>query len=120
MRVNKSAIGSLHMHLASSTLASPACLLHARNFRLQGQLSKTDPAEPELPVHRPRPAAHLTPGVAPDLELWLGRRLDSPALSRHRSTLRLLTFPFRPGGTACPVASAADGCRCRCGPWSGW
>src|SRR5215208_1330127 len=72
MRVSISATGSVRL---IPYVPLPAGLAHARDFPLQGELTKTDTAETELPQHGAAPAAALT---APDgAHLELGRALRS-------------------------------------------
>src|SRR5437868_1514683 len=55
MRVSMSASGSVIMAVSPS----PACLLDARDQAIAGHPTKTNPADAELPVVGPRPAAQL-------------------------------------------------------------
>src|SRR5438876_934266 len=69
--VSISAIGSV---ITPTLVTSPACLHHAGNLPTMGQRPETDPAQPELPKHRPRPATRAAAAVPPQLE-----RRDRPA-----------------------------------------
>src|SRR5215469_14578265 len=55
MRVSMSAIGSVIMALTPL----PTRFLYARNETIAGQAAKTDPADAELPIDGPAPAAQL-------------------------------------------------------------
>src|SRR5947209_5750703 len=70
MRVSMSAIGSVIM-VASP---SPTRLLDARDQAVAGQVAEADAADAELPVHRPRPAAHLA--AQADADLLARQHLD--------------------------------------------
>ena len=90
IRVNMSAIGSLHIACSeypivvlALRLALPACLAYARNLALVRKHPETDPADPELLVHRPAPPAQLAPRVGPHLELRGPVALGYPSLRRH-------------------------------------
>src|SRR3954452_18212935 len=67
MRVRKSATGSV------IDMRSPARLRHAGDVALMGELAQTDAAEPELAVHRARPAAAAAARVGPRLVLRRAR-----------------------------------------------
>src|SRR5262245_34404467 len=61
-RVSMSAIGSVIM----IGCPSPAGLLDARNQPVAGHAAEADPADAELAVDRPRPAAQLAAQPQPD------------------------------------------------------
>src|SRR5215213_1878201 len=88
MRVSISATGSVRL---IPYVPLPAGLAHARDFPLQGELTKTDTAEAELPQHGAAPAAALTAADAAHLELRraLGP-LDPGRLCHLRNPLRCL------------------------------
>src|SRR5262245_22678330 len=71
-RVSMSAIESVIM-----ARLSPARFLHTRDEAVAGHVPKTDPADAELAVHRPRPAAQPAAQADADLvarpQLVLGR-----------------------------------------------
>src|SRR3954470_23545164 len=67
MRVRKSATGSV------IDMRSPARLRHAGDVALMGELAQTDAAEPELALHRARPAAAAAARVGPRLVLRRAR-----------------------------------------------
>src|SRR4051812_24257459 len=66
IRVSMSAIGSVIMALGPL----PARLADARDQPVGRQVAETDAADPELPVHGPRPPADLAPH--PDVGQLLG------------------------------------------------
>src|SRR5882757_1850369 len=68
-RVSMSAIGSVIVTAASP---SPRRLRHAGDLPGVGHFTQTDPAQPEVAVHRPGTAAAATAGVAAHLELRYG------------------------------------------------
>jgi hypothetical protein len=77
--VNISAIGSLKLIFVSLVLSgafdaafyrfSPACLFDPGYLSFVGQLSEAKPANFELPINSPGPAAKLAAGVLPYPEL---------------------------------------------------
>src|SRR5215212_11614484 len=67
IRVSMSAIGSVIMALGPL----PARLADARDQPVGRQVAETDAADPELPVHGPRPPADLAP--LPDVGQLPGR-----------------------------------------------
>src|SRR5262245_7222597 len=78
MRVSMSAMGSV-------IIGSPARLLHAGNQSIQRQVAEAQPAQLELAVNRPRPAAQVAAPLAPATELRLAVRLLDFCLTRHES-----------------------------------
>src|SRR5579872_2706675 len=80
IRVSMSAIGSV---MTPTPVTSPARLDDAGNLAPMGQRAQADPAEPELPEHRPRPAAVPAAAVSAHLELWRLPPLDEQGLLRH-------------------------------------
>src|SRR6185503_18792937 len=80
MRVSISATGSVMLMRGSP---SPAGLAHAGDVPLQRELAETDPAEPELPEHRPHPSAALTAADPPRRELGGALGALDPARLRH-------------------------------------
>src|SRR5579871_1796657 len=66
IRVSISAIGSV---VTPTPVTSPARLHQPGDFAPVGQGAQADPAQPELPEHRARPAAVAAAVVAPHLEL---------------------------------------------------
>src|SRR3989442_15777728 len=94
--VSISAIGSV---ITPTLVTSPACLHHAGNLPTVRQRPEANPAQPELPKHRPRPPTRSAAAVPPDLEL---PRL--PPLVQQR----LLGHPATPPpGSASPALGAA-------------
>src|SRR5262247_3180654 len=92
--VRRSAIGSVMLteSLASTVSASkreskslPACLPNARDLALRGEAPETDPADLELPVIGPAPAAELAAVVAARRELRRPQLLHLPGRLGHRS-----------------------------------
>src|SRR5579872_4034158 len=80
MRVSMSAIGSV---MVMARPPSPARLGHARDLPGVDQLPETDPAEPELAVHRLGAAAPPASRVRPHLELGRALLLLDECLLRH-------------------------------------
>src|SRR3954452_15444884 len=67
MRVRKSATGSV------IDMGSPARLRHAGDVAVVRELAQADAAQPELAVHRPRPAAAAAARMGPRLVLRRAR-----------------------------------------------
>src|SRR5215212_5312114 len=86
MRVSISASGSVRL---IPYVPLPTGLAHARDFPLQGELTKTNPAEAELPQHGAAATAALAAADAAHLELRraLGS-LDPCSLCHLRHPLR--------------------------------
>src|SRR3954462_5740103 len=84
MRVSISATGSVRL---IPYVPLPAGLAHARDFPLQGELTKTDAAEVEFPQDGARPAAPRA--AVDDTHLELRRALGSldPGSLCHSSRL---------------------------------
>src|SRR5438105_2756856 len=98
IRVSMSAMGSV-MVIRCRPLPSPAGLGHARQLAGVGQNSNADAAEPELAVHRARPAAPPATGVGAHLELGLALLLFNQCFLCHQ-----LCCPSRRNGN--PKASS--------------
>src|SRR5438309_9769616 len=81
MRVSMSAMGSV---IVIGDRPSPAGLPHARHLAGVHHLAETDAAEPELAVHRTRPAAAPATRVRPHLELGLALLLLDERLLGHQ------------------------------------
>src|SRR4051794_11494782 len=97
IRVSMSAMGSV-MVIRCGPLPSPAGLGDAGQLAGVGQNSNADAAEPELAVHRARPAATPATGVGAHLELRLALLLLDKCLLCHQ-----LCCPSRRNGN--PKAS---------------
>src|SRR3954471_13631691 len=91
IRVNMSAIGSFIVTARSSP--SPRALRHARDLPGVSHLPETEPAQPEVLVHRARPPTPAATRVAAHLELRFALLLVDQCLLGHRFT------PARRGGT---------------------
>src|SRR5690349_8996966 len=97
MRVSMSANGSV---IVIDVLLSPARLGHARQLAGVGHAPQADAAQPELAVHRPRPAAPAAPRVGAHLELGLALLLLDECLLRHEcSCASYRRFPPLPPRT---------------------
>src|SRR5262245_36740034 len=86
----------------------PAGLGHARQLAAVRHVPQADPAQAELAVDRPRPAAALAAGVGAHGELRLARLLDDQCCLRHVSS----------PGTGSRAAAAARVPRYRSSRWS--
>src|SRR5436853_6538610 len=93
--VSISAMGSV---ITPTLATSPACLHHTGNLPAVRERPETDPAQPELPKHRPRPATRAAAAVPPDLELRRRSPLDQQRLLGHPAT--------PPPGSASPAIGA--------------
>src|SRR5688572_12955194 len=93
MRVSMSAMGSV---IVMSSDPLPTGLRDAGNLAGVDHGAEADAAEPELAVHRLRPAAATAAGVGPHLELRLALRLLDQCLLRHYFFLPLCCWgPLR-------------------------
>src|SRR5262249_55434308 len=119
-RVSMSAMGSLVIVLLLPPPRLPACLDHARNLAIQGELAETQPADAELAQECPRaPAAPAAVAVAAP---QLGR-LCQPGLFQFLVSSHLggcgHSLPLSSAataGTAFPSAAATPRPPHRCGP----
>src|SRR5688572_553172 len=87
IRVNISATGSVRFILPRSPL--PTGLAHARDFSLQGELTKTDTAETELPQNRPGAAAALAAAYRTDLEFRRALCSFNPGCLSHLNSSKV-------------------------------
>src|SRR3954451_22416647 len=91
-RVNMSAIGSVIVTVAAPLSRSPRRLRDAGDLACMCHLPEADPAQPEVAVHRTRPAATATARVRAHFELRRALRFQDQSFLRHSIT------PGRRGG----------------------
>src|SRR5215210_1671155 len=113
IRVRKSAVVSVMDMVVSAvdegglTARSPRALGHSGDEALVGQLAQADPADAELAVDRPRPAAAPAAGVAAGLELGPAPLAHDLGRLGHGSSTGRLTAPARRPRRAPPPRTRA-------------